>query len=631
VLQFPSWKSWSSRLKTATCDRPLLVLLLAGYTVIISIVQILRYETFVDAWDFAGYAQAVWSASHGSLFQYTLEPFFSKAFPAVLSSSFLATHFSPILGLFVPFVALAPSPGTLLVLQASWCAASGFFIYKIARLHFDYHYSLAIAAIYLVNPVVLDSQFSGLFHTETFAFLSSTLAMYGLLSGRHRLLWAGIALTLATIEVAPFVVIPILVVYYVRDRSRWKSTLISLVAVLGYLFLADFVRGWLGLDTSLTSVSYAINSSNWRVLGAAFPIDIPFAIVSHPGNVAPALSYGLLSKLAWIASLFEPLLFVPLLDPLLLLPALPWMAAALLSNYSAYYSAVATQTAAFVSPFILVAAVMGLSKLNSKRAVALTLMASILCLGLYGPFSGQVNADVKVTQHDIAEASVLNMIPSGASVLTTSEISPHLAMRAQIYQVPPLIRPVYANVSQELLTRAHQLGVEFVISDLFPSSYSASLTERKQLASGFNYTGYGLYIFDDGVIVYKLGWRSQPILDKTQETFGPRQLSLLKGSSIVGNALQVNSSNGGWFGPYVVLPPGNYQATFNLVVNSGTIRLDVASGVGSNVLSSVVASRSGSYQLNFTLAGLTDDLEFRGLDPSPTASIELLNITVATG
>ena len=620
-------RSWSTRVR----KRCALILLLGTYTCIVSYVQVLRYETFTDAWDFPGYAQAIWSATHGTLFQYTTEPYFSKGFPATLGQSFLATHFSPIMGVIVPAVAVLPSPTTLLIFQTCWCAASAFFIYKISRLQLGYHASLAVVGTYLISPTMLDAQFSGLFHVETFAFLSGTVAMYGLLSRRHWVMWLGIALTLATIEVAPLIVFPIVFLYWIRERHRWKSAILSSALILGYLILADSARGYLGLDNSASSITYAINSSNWSILGASVPISIPGAILSHPGNLIPALSFDSAAKLSWLVTLLGPLVFTPLLDALTLLPSLPWILASLLSNYPSYYSTVATQTAAFTFPFIFVAAVTGLSKLNSRKVIALALLASILFLGAYGPFQSPANSNVQVTQHDNTEASVLSMIPGGASVLTTSQISPHLAMRSEIYQIPPDIRPVFLNVSSEILQRAHQVAVDYVVFDSFPTSQSDVVTETQRLATGFDFTGYGLYVFDDGIVVYRLGWAQAPVIFESRITYSPSAFDLVQGSYINGSAIDVTSGSGGWFGPYAVLPPGNYTATFDLVVRSGTINLGVASDLGGNALASVVATHTGEYRLNFSLPRLTTSIEFRGLNPTYDASIELLGVTVSSG
>jgi len=66
------------------------------------------------------------------------------------------------------------------------------------------------------------------------------------------------------------------------------------------------------------------------------------------------------------------------------------------------------------------------------------------------------------------------------------------------------------------------------------------------------------------------------------------------------------------------------------VVRSGTIDLDIASGLGANVIASVTALHTGLYQLNFSLPRATDNIEFRGLNPSNDASLELRGVIVST-
>jgi len=101
-----------------------------------------------------------------------------------------------------------------------------------------------------------------------------------------------------------------------------------------------------------------------------------------------------------------------------------------------------------------------------------------------------------------------------------------------------------------------------------------------------------------------------------------------------------------WYGPYVSLPAGDYQATFFLKAiqqtqnaNKEIITLDIASDFGKNILAEYTISSSSltdtnsvsewrGYTLNFSLEHSLENVEFRGLNPSSNYTIYLAFIHV---
>ena len=125
--------------------------------------QYLRYRTFkAHVHDLGLITQSLWSTLQG-------EPFHNSINPTIgYSANYLGNHFSPGLALWVPFFALAPSPVTLLALQALGLALGAWPLWLLLRDELPAGAALALVATYLLQPALW---FAGLydFHHETIA------------------------------------------------------------------------------------------------------------------------------------------------------------------------------------------------------------------------------------------------------------------------------------------------------------------------------------------------------------------------------------------------------------------------------------------------------------------------------
>jgi hypothetical protein len=99
-----------------------------------------------------------------------------------------------------------------------------------------------------------------------------------------------------------------------------------------------------------------------------------------------------------------------------------------------------------------------------------------------------------------------------------------------------------------------------------------------------------------------------------------------------------SSAPAAWFGPYVFLPQGNYSIDVTVKIdvssptNSSLLTLDVTANMATTVLASKAIYTSdvtGSWQvfsLNFTLIQPLYDIQFRGMYPA--ASVSLQGVTL---
>ncbi|MCS7226334.1 MAG: DUF2079 domain-containing protein, partial [Gloeomargarita sp. SKYB31] len=99
---------------------------------------LLRYSTFFATYDQGIFNQVYWNSLHGRFFESSLSSGLSVAVrldgdvPSVFYHR-LGQHFTPALVVWLPIYALAPSPVTLIFLQALLLTAGGIVLYFLAR------------------------------------------------------------------------------------------------------------------------------------------------------------------------------------------------------------------------------------------------------------------------------------------------------------------------------------------------------------------------------------------------------------------------------------------------------------------------------------------------------------------
>jgi uncharacterized membrane protein len=96
-------------------------------------------------------------------------------------------------------------------------------------------------------------------------------------------------------------------------------------------------------------------------------------------------------------------------------------------------------------------------------------------------------------------------IPQNASVLTQSNIFPHLSSRMHAYTIPPpLWADEYRQAGEEILNNLSTARIEYVLVDLNSEPYSATAGELILTDFVFATRSYNLIGNEDGVILYKL-------------------------------------------------------------------------------------------------------------------------------
>lgn len=458
-------------------------------------------------WDLGIFNQAFWNTLHGRFLYYTADiNIYTK------TGCFLGAHFSPILLLILPFYAIYPTAETLLVISTLAVAIGALPVYETANfLLKNEKVAVMLGISYLLYPALQGVTLSG-FSPESFAGTLFLFIVYYLIKADFKKLALVVPLGLmtheASVPVIAFIAIYGMLYHKSAKNKGFQAALVILAICIPYFFFAQDMRiffGWTG-QPSLWH--------EWALIGATSTTDLPFKILLNPTGAWEALTFDGAAKLLYITFLLLPALFLPLLSLRELIPAFPYLLISLFSSYRLYYS-LEGHYAAFVAPFIFLGFLHGLMRLQRKprlkisvlKLAKLALLVTVTSLVILLPliYSQYQVFNVDEENNDVIR-SFISRIPQNASVLTQSNIFPHVSSRPDAYTIaPPIWSPEYERIDKEILQNLSKLDVRYVLLDF--SSEPAFSSGADLIYTNFivpNGNRYSLIDAKDGVVLFCL-------------------------------------------------------------------------------------------------------------------------------
>ena len=630
------------------------------YTIIFSNYTSLRHKHFLTyAWDLGIFNQAMYSTTrYGRFFYYTVEPHINP------SNCFFGVHFSPILLLILPIYAIRPDPTTLLVIQSAVIASGAIPTYLLAKNELDSE----IAALFFSLSYLFYFPLHGVncfdFHIEAFLPAFLLFSLYYLIKGRQAMYYFSLILALMCLEQVCYLVLLIGVyaawmhrhslISLVKNRKiEDRMALVPILTItlaISWLLLANLVQRTVNPNPPIELKA----GRNWKILGAESPLDIPAAVITNPVRAFEALSYDSQVKLTFLAHIFAPLLFLPLLGPSILSLAIPFFAFSLFSNYRPYYS-IGFQYPAIIIPFLFVSSIRAIKRSNIVKAISsILLISNLLHFALFSPIC-PIAAQLPWPAYDKPYMDekhlqdlyrIIELVPNQSSILTVNRIFPHVSNRINAYCIP-LWDPSLGEKYYEVVRRSFALsGADLADYVLLDIKYCKELCDDEILLSWvLENSNYSLYAYSDGILLFKKEYLGTPLFLRpmhfilTHENLTTRFGHVVQDpTSRSGKALmhsKYDPQGTFWFGPYITLPPGNYTAIFRLKVDElgegHIITLDVSTNLGITVFAShnvdlVEFERAGEWKeflLSFSLEKPVKDVEFRGLYTSNLSTIYL--------
>ena len=600
-----------------------------GYVILFSYMTILKYLALrSSAYDLGIYNQAMFTATRlGRLFYYTPD------LPANPGGSVFGAHFVPLFFLLLPIYALMPSPETLLVIQSFVLALAAFPMYLLgSRVSSRKSTGLLFAMLYLLSPLVQGINWLD-FHPEAFVPLGFLTALYAMDAKRWKLYFAGILLTLSSLEFTGVIVALYGAIELIKHRKSLLASLnarkilepgpVSLVTLVLALCWTATAVGFIHIFNPTQTFLFGGNFS-WSILGARSLVGVPIAVVTDPQRAILAVSYGLQQKTLFLAMVFLPFAVFLKWGGRVALLMVPWLFVSLTSNQSSFFM-LNDQYTAFLAPFLLAAAVYGYVRLRgSPRLKARTLLkvkvgtvslALIVAL-LASPFlnislAGYVvfgNRGIpSLGVHEQFASTIVGMIPQDASVLTQSNLFPLVSSRLNAFLFPyqTYFPP---GTSFNSTVSAFMQESDFILLDVKTDTLAPTWMLNLLSSS----PEFGLYAAADGLVLYKQGYHAAPIFfSPIEATWTSQDLHLQSGTHVTDTSstqqtvLFHSSSEGNmpfWSGPDTIVPPGRFVLDFRIRIDSlgvDSATLLQAAGSPSRLEITRLTDSTGGYSLMF--------------------------------
>ncbi len=416
----------------------------AGWAGVFSWYAVARHNAWWTArFDLGNMIQAIWNTGQGDFLMATNQ--------TGQQVSRLASHVDPLLLVFTPLQWLTTSPVPILVAQSVIVASGALPAFWLGRRWLgDDRLAVAGAAVYLLYVPLQWAVLTDL-HAVT---LAAPLIMYAIWAAEARNDWVlgiTVALALLSKEQVGFSIALLGLWIVVRQRRRIVGAVIAVVA-LAWTAIAVLV-----IIPSAGTGLPAPFAQRYGTFGDT-PAKALVGAVTNPVDVMVTL--GSWGRIAYLLILLLPLLFLPLRAPLLALCALPDVLMNVLAQWWPNYS-VEFHYAAVPSPYLIAAALLGLSNLRQGRrpawlgnaarasggmAIALVvagMLATIIRgpLPWFGPMSAA--SPQRLAQYDsTATAAALDraaaLIPDDAIVSAGNNPGGHLSSRRRILVFPQI-------------------------------------------------------------------------------------------------------------------------------------------------------------------------------------------------
>lgn len=396
----------------------------AAYAVLFVFAAVVHYLVFKTARpDLGNMVQPIWNTLHGHFLETTTVNGHQR--------DRLGIHVDPFLLVFAPLIWIGASPVVLPVVQALAVASGALPVFWLARKHLDSPRAGAhFAFAYLIYPA---TQFNAFTSTSSFhsVAIAVPLVLYAVwfLDQERLLAFLAVAVVACTTKEEIPLAIGCLGIWYAVRKGRrlfgWSVFAAGLaVTLFNFLWLIPH---------------FAPNGSNafagrYTAVGGT-PRGIAHKFFTDPGAFLHDVATA--HKLVYLVLLLAPFFGLWLLEPLLLLGALPDLAINLLSSKTDQTSIPFHWTAGII-PFVVAASIFGAARFKTHRVrVSLWVLGGAASIAIFSPIYF-IGGDVRALGSPIVSAKqeALSLIPRSAPVSASNQLGGHLSERRYIYTFP---------------------------------------------------------------------------------------------------------------------------------------------------------------------------------------------------
>ncbi|MCS6783154.1 MAG: DUF2079 domain-containing protein, partial [Gloeomargarita sp. SKYG98] len=295
-----------------------LYLAAAIFFITIASLLLIRYVTFFATYDQGIFNQVYWNSLHGRFFESSLSSGLSVAVrldgdvPSVFYRR-LGQHFTPALMVWLPIYALAPSPVTLIFLQALLLTAGGIVLYFLARHWLEPRLAWWITTSYYGAGAVIGPAL-GNFHDAVQLPLFLFGAVLSLEKRHWWLFWALIFLTLMIREDTGIVVFGMGVYWLLSRRFPWVGLAVCALSFLYVVLVTNVAMPLFSDDLSRRFLPGYFGQVVGDDIEVASTLDILKGILTNPLQLLTIVGRRSLRILLYILGHWLPLGFVPALS-----------------------------------------------------------------------------------------------------------------------------------------------------------------------------------------------------------------------------------------------------------------------------------------------------------------------------
>jgi uncharacterized membrane protein len=444
------WRGWATTGEQTIAIRVVYAGTLA-YAALFVFAAILHYKVFKTPYaDLGHMVQAVWNTGHGHFLQFT----------TIRGHQWnrLGFHADPFLLVFVPFLWIWSSPLLLPIVQALAVASGALPVFWLARKHLDSPRAGAhFAFAYLLYPA---TQFNAFTITSSFhsVAIAVPLVLYAIwfLDEDRLVAFSLVALVACTTKEEIPLAIGCLGIWY-AVRTGHRAFGLSVFAAGLAVTLFDFL--WL-------IPRYAPHGANpfaarYSAVGGT-PQGMAHKLVTDPLAFVHAVSSG--HKAVYVAVLLLPFLGLWLLEPLLVLGALPDLAINLLSTEHDQTSIPYHWTAGIV-PFVVAASIFGAARFKRRAVeVSMWVLVGVACVAIYSPIY-LAKGDLKALGSPVtaAQRHAVSLIPASVPVAATNQLGAHLSGRRFLFTFPFISGARWIAVNANDSTYRDSAGLKQVV------------------------------------------------------------------------------------------------------------------------------------------------------------------------
>ncbi|MFC2149437.1 DUF2079 domain-containing protein [Candidatus Auribacterota bacterium] len=492
----------------------IVLILIAAYVVYFSWASIFRYKNFlIMNFDFAIGNQILHNLMRCSMDC------------SIRGGNFLGDHLRPVFFLYLPFYSLCPGPVMICVLQSIVLGAGAVPVFLIARMRIGAFFGVIFAFLYLFSPIVgYINLFE--FHPEVAVIPFTLFAVYYFLKKEFGLYLLFGVLSLSCKENVAFIIF-LMGVWALFDKRGLKWYAGTFLLGLAWFLLAFYI-----IIPFFNKSEYPYLQI-YGYLGNSFPEMIK-TFATRPLFILKILV--LYPNLKYLFSVFVQFGFLPLLSPLMILPAVPQFLQMMLT-FARGYPEIYTHYNANIVPFMFVGSIMTVSKvlrlcgrfsaLRDRKLYINTLIAGYLLFfalasnWYYGP---HVNLPGKFSKFDSREAvkiksDIARMVPKDVAAVASFDFLPVLSSRASLYS----FHYIYWGYDQ-LTGKAFSLpdDVEYALIDfddphVFWTAYSSKGDDN--MRRFFNSGNWRAAEGADMVFLFRKGYDEGDLIYEAMETF----------------------------------------------------------------------------------------------------------------